>query len=171
MGNANYSISTSLTGDSGEAFLDSLTQAQRQLVTSLVDQQRTDLGEIVKTRRAIATELRRFMKEPSVEKDKVLALSKRYGELGGEISYFYATAFAQVAETLTADPEDQAAEAAQSGRQVHLQGRLPLLAGHRPARSSQHGFLLCDIWRNQAGLCHRHCGARCSQVSVRAAKP
>ena len=63
MGNANYSISTSLTGDSGEAFLAALTESQRRLVTSLVDQQRADLDEIVKTRRAIATELRRFMKE------------------------------------------------------------------------------------------------------------
>ncbi len=103
MGNPNYSISTSLTGDSGEAFLETLTEAQRRLVTSLVDQQRADLDEIVKTRRAIATELRRFMKEASVGKGKVLALSRRYGELDGEISYFYATAFAQVARTLTAD--------------------------------------------------------------------
>ena len=103
MGNANYSISTSLTGDSGEAFLAALTEPQRKLVTGLVDQQRADLAEIVKTRRAIATELRRFMKEATVAKDKVMALSKRYGELDGEISYFYATAFAQVGKTLTAD--------------------------------------------------------------------
>jgi hypothetical protein len=103
MGNANYSISTSLTGDSGEVFIAALTEPQRKLVTGLVDQQRADLAEIVKTRRAIATELRRFMKEASVKKDKVLALSRRYGELDGEISYYYATAFAQVAKTLTAD--------------------------------------------------------------------
>lgn len=103
MGNANYSISTSLTGDSGEAFLAALTDSQRQLVTSLVDQQRADLDEIVKTRRVIATELRRFMKEASVDKERVMALSKRYGELDGEISHYYATAFAQVAKTLTAE--------------------------------------------------------------------
>ena len=47
------------------------------------------------------TELRRFMKEASVDQPKVMALSQRYGELDGEISYFYATAFAQVARTLT----------------------------------------------------------------------
>ncbi len=103
MGNANYSISTSLTGDSGEAFLEALTDSQRRLVTGLVDQQRADLEEIVKTRRAIATALRRFMKEASVDKEKVMALSKRYGELDGEISYLYATAFAQAAKTLTAE--------------------------------------------------------------------
>lgn len=103
MGNANYSISTSLTGDSGEAFLAALTEPQRKLVTSLVEQQRADMTEIVKTRRAIATELRRFMKEPSVDKNKVLALSRRYGQLDGEISYYYAKAFAEVARTLTPD--------------------------------------------------------------------
>ncbi len=101
MGNANYSISTSLTGDSGEAFLAALTAAQRKIVTSLVEQQRADLAEIVKIRSAIATELRRFQKESVVDKDRVLALSRRYGELDGEISYCYATAFSQVAQTLT----------------------------------------------------------------------
>ena len=103
MGNNNYSISTSLTGDSGEAFLAALTESQRQLVTSLVDQQRQDLTEIVQTRRAISTELRKFMKVDTVDKDTVLSLSRRYGELDGEISYYYCTAFANVAKTLTAD--------------------------------------------------------------------
>ena len=95
MGKQDYSISTSLTGDSGEAFLAALTDAQRKHITDLVDLQRQDLAEIVKTRRAIATELRRFQKGESADKDKVLALSKRYGELDGEMSYLYATAFAQ----------------------------------------------------------------------------
>ncbi len=102
MGKQNYSISTSLTGDSGEAFLATLTDAQRKLITDLVDLQRQDLEEIVKTRRAIATELRRFQKGESADQDKVLALSKRYGELDGEMSYLYATAFAKVGKTLTA---------------------------------------------------------------------
>lgn len=101
MGNPNYSISTSLTGDSGEAFLAALTEPQRKLVTNLVEQQRADLNEIVKVRRAIATELRRFMKQESIDKDKVMTLARRYGELDGEISYFYATAFAKVGKTLT----------------------------------------------------------------------
>jgi hypothetical protein len=100
--NPNYSISTSLTGDSGEAFLAALTEPQRNLVTSLVERQRADLEQIVKTRRAIATQLRRFMKESAVDKGNVLALSRRYGELDGEISYYYATAFTQVARTLAA---------------------------------------------------------------------
>ena len=103
MGNANFSISTSLTGDSGEAFLAALTESQRGLVTGLVDLQRKDLQEIVSVRRAISVELRRFMKEESVDRDKVLALAKRYGKLDGDISYWYAMRFAEVGKTLAAD--------------------------------------------------------------------
>jgi hypothetical protein len=103
MGKQNYSISTSLTGDSGEALLATLNDTQRKHITDLLDLQRQDLAEIVKTRRAIATELRRFQKGESADKDKVLALSKRYGDLDGEMSYLYATAFAQVSKTLTAE--------------------------------------------------------------------
>ena len=59
--------------------------------------------EIVRTRRAIATQLRRFVKEKPVDKEKVLALAKKYGELDGKISYLYAMAFAEVAQTLRDD--------------------------------------------------------------------
>jgi hypothetical protein len=102
MGKQDYSISTSLTGDSGEAFLATLTTSQRQLITYLVDLQREDLAEIVKTRRAIATELRRFLKGEAANENKVLSLSRRYGELDGEISYLYAKAFAKAGQSLTA---------------------------------------------------------------------
>ena len=101
MGKRDYSISTSLTGDSGEAFLNALTGSQRKLITDLVDLQRKDLGEIVTTRRAISTELRRFLKGAFSDQDKVLSLSRRYGELDGGMSYLYATAFAKVGKTLT----------------------------------------------------------------------
>ena len=101
MGKKNYSISTSLTGHSGEAFLAVLSDAQRKRIMDLVDLQRPDLAEIVKIRRAIATELRRFQKGQSADKDKVLSLSRQYGQLDGEMSYLYATAFAEVAKTLT----------------------------------------------------------------------
>ena len=103
MGDPNFTISTSLTGDSGEAFLNTLTEGQRKLVTGLVHQQRADLKEIVQVRHRIATLLRSFMKQPTVDKDSVMVLSRRYGELDGEISYFYAKAFAEVAGTLTVD--------------------------------------------------------------------
>ena len=109
MGKKNYSISTTLTGDKGEAFLTTLNDAQRKLITDVVDLQHDDLSEIVRTRRAIATELRRFQKGQSANKAKMLSLSRRYGELDGEISYFYATAFAAVGKTLTADQKQELA--------------------------------------------------------------
>ena len=101
MGKKGYSISTALTGDKGEAFLAALTPAQRELITGLVDLQRKDLTEIVKTRRAVAVELRRFMKDDSADEKAVLALARKYGELDGEIAFLYATRFAQVNATLS----------------------------------------------------------------------
>lgn len=125
MGDPDFTISTSLTGDSGEAFLDTLDETQRELVTGLVERQRADLEEIVTVRRRIATLLRRFMKHERVDREKVdretvdretadrekvMALSRRYGELDGEISYHYAEAFAAVARTLTADQKTKLAK-------------------------------------------------------------
>ena len=110
MGKQDYSISTSLTGDSGQAFLAALTEPQRKYITDLPGLQRQDLGEIVQTRRAIAMELRHFQKGETVDKAKILALSKRYGELDGELAYFYATAFAKVGQTLTAQQKEKLAK-------------------------------------------------------------
>jgi hypothetical protein len=39
----------------------------------------------------------------------VLSLSKRYGELDGEMSYLYATAFAEVGKTLTTQQNEELA--------------------------------------------------------------
>ena len=103
MGNAGYTISSTLTGDSGETFLSYLTDAQREKITSLVDLQRADLNEIVATRQAIATELRRPLTGGTIDENLVRTLSARYGALDGEISYYYATHFADVGKTLTAD--------------------------------------------------------------------
>ena len=101
MGNPDYSIGTQITGDSGEAFLKVLTETQRQQITSLVNLQRTALQKIVETRRAISSQLRRFMQEDSVDEAEVLALAEQYGRADGELSYLYATHFAEVNTTLT----------------------------------------------------------------------
>ena len=101
MGKADYAISTALTGNGGEAFLAALDEGQRRQVTALVDQQRDDLGEIVRVRRAIATELRRFLTGETADQARVIALSQRYGELDGKLSYLYATAFAKVGQSLS----------------------------------------------------------------------
>lgn len=72
MGKRGASISTALTGDSGEGFLDTLTPQQRTAVTALVDTQRDDLAAIVRLRREISTELRRALaaEKPDSAKDR-----------------------------------------------------------------------------------------------------
>lgn len=104
MGQKNYDISTSVTGDSGEAFVDEvLTPAQRKLVVATVDQQRAALKEVVSVRTAMSRELRKALAGGQPDRDKVVALGRRYGELDGEMSWYYATAYAAVNKTLTAD--------------------------------------------------------------------
>lgn len=101
MGQRDFDISTSVTGDSGRAFLETLSAEQRGWVTSLVDRQRAALAEIVTVRRAIATELRKFLSGVTPDRATVVALGRRYGELDGRLSAMYATAFARVGRTLT----------------------------------------------------------------------
>jgi Spy/CpxP family protein refolding chaperone len=103
MGNPNYSISTTLTGDMGNAFLNALTPAQQTLVTDLVDEQRDSLLKIVDRRRDVATALREFIAGQTPDEGAVLDLMQKYGEHDGDIIYLYATAFAEVGATLTAD--------------------------------------------------------------------
>ena len=103
MGKQNYSISTSLTGDSGEALLNTLEETQRKKITGIIDLQRSDLAEIVTVRKTISTELRKFQKGETADKAKVLSLSKRYGELDGELAYFYASAFGEVFKSLSSE--------------------------------------------------------------------
>jgi len=107
MGNADYSISTTLTGDSGANFLNILTDTQRQEITGLVDLQRSDLNDIVATRQAIATDLRAALAGGTIDEADVRSLSAKYGELDGEISYYYATHFADVDATLTDSQKQQ----------------------------------------------------------------
>jgi hypothetical protein len=110
MGHAGYAISTTITGNSGEQFLAALSGQQRQLVSGLLDGQRKDLGEIVSTRRAIAEQLRRFMTTATGDREQVAVLARRYGELDGEISRLYATAFARVYKTLTGEQKSALAQ-------------------------------------------------------------
>jgi hypothetical protein len=107
MGNAGYSISTSLTGNSGEEFLSLLTSSQREKIAGLVDIQRADLDEIVTTRTAIATELRRPLTGGTIDEEVVRTLSARYGALDGGISYYYATRFAEVGASLTSEQKQK----------------------------------------------------------------
>lgn len=101
MGKRDYSISTSLTGDSGERFLQLLDEKQRERITSIPAAQQKALQEIVAVRREISDLLRGFLTGPKVDREAVLAKARRYGELDGELSCLYATRFAEVGRTLT----------------------------------------------------------------------
>lgn len=103
MGKKDYDISTSVTGDSGKEFLDTLTEDQRKCVTGLTTLQRKALAEVAVVRRAISVELRKFLTGGVADKAKVVALGRRYGELDGEMSYLYTEAFAKVNRTLSAE--------------------------------------------------------------------
>jgi len=54
-------------------------------------------------RESISKELRKFLSGGQADMKTVLALGRRYGELDGEMSYYYATAFAKANRTLNAD--------------------------------------------------------------------
>jgi Spy/CpxP family protein refolding chaperone len=102
MGKRNFDISTSVTGDSGRAFLeDVLTPQQRVLITSIANKQREALKEIISVRRSISQELRKFLDGKTPDKAKVLSLGRRYGQLDGQMSWYYASAFAKINRTLT----------------------------------------------------------------------
>jgi hypothetical protein len=101
VGNPNYTISSNLTGDMGDAFLKVLTPAQAAPITGLVEGQKQALYEIVDRREDVAALLREFIAGKTPDLDTVLSLMDRYGELDGEIICSYATAFAQVGTSLT----------------------------------------------------------------------
>ena len=102
MGKRDYDISTSITGESGQAFLyDVLTDQQRKYMTVIPDLQRKALAEIVTVRKDISTELRKLHQGETPNRQKVVELGRRYGELDGEMSWYYTMAFSRINGTLT----------------------------------------------------------------------
>ena len=101
IGKAGYTIGESITGDQGQAFIAALDSTQKTTVTSVIGTQKTALTGIVEKRRAISTELRKALSGGTINEDLVMSLSREYGALDGEISYYYATAFSKVGNTLT----------------------------------------------------------------------
>ena len=112
VGQADYSISETLTATAGTALCDStqgyVTADQAALVSSLVDIQRNNLyagaTSIVGVRTQIATLLRSLLVSTASSASvnaQVLALSGTYGDLDGEDNYNYVTVFTQLYKTLT----------------------------------------------------------------------
>jgi hypothetical protein len=102
MGNPNYTISDTLTGDMGAKMLTKLSAVQAKFITALPPAQLPILQQIVTTRRAIATELRRAIAGQAINANTVLSLSQQYGRLDGELIYGDAMAFARIGRSLTA---------------------------------------------------------------------
>jgi hypothetical protein len=103
MGNPNYTIDETLTANAGQNFLDILTTTQADKVRSIVDLQKNALTELVAKRKAISAELRKFLTSGTADEATILSLSERYGELDGELSYYYASIFTEVYKTFSAD--------------------------------------------------------------------
>jgi hypothetical protein len=103
MGNPNYTIDETLTANAGQNFLAILTTAQADKVKNIVSLQRNALTELVSKREAISTELRKFLSSKTADQTIILSLSERYGELDGELSYYYATIFTEVYNSLSAE--------------------------------------------------------------------
>jgi Spy/CpxP family protein refolding chaperone len=103
VGNPGYSIPTNLTADLGEAFLKALTNDQAAVITALVEEQKPALYEIVERREDVSIMLRQFIAGGAPDEQAMQTLMERYGELDGEIVYRYATAFAQVSRSLSAE--------------------------------------------------------------------
>ena len=103
MGNPNYTIDETLTANAGQNFLAIMTTVQADKVKSIVDLQRNALTELVAKREAISTQLRKFISSQSADQTTILSLSERYGELDGELSYYYATIFTEVYNSFSAE--------------------------------------------------------------------
>jgi len=102
MGKRDYDISTSVTGDSGRTFVEDIcTPQQAAHLTDIPDLQRDMLMETIDVRCAFSTELRKLLDGQDIDRDKLLKLGRRYGELDGEMSWLYTMAFAKINRTLT----------------------------------------------------------------------
>ena len=71
---------------------------------------------------AVSTELRKFLASQTADSSSVIALSERYGELDGEISYYYATTFSQVYNTLSDEQKTKLAGLADQLGYIHPTG-------------------------------------------------
>ncbi len=97
----NYRISTALTSDSGARFLRVLDKQQKSQITSLLQRQHPFLVEMISARESIATEIRKILKGKLASQRMIVSLSKKFGELDGEIAYLYANAYTNIRTSLT----------------------------------------------------------------------
>ncbi len=92
----NYRISTALTGDSGARFLRILDKQQKSQITNLIQRQKPFLMEMISVRESIATEIRKIFRGKAASQKTIVSLSRKFGELDGEIAYLYANAYTNI---------------------------------------------------------------------------
>lgn len=110
MNNPEYFISTEITGDKGQMFLNLLNPEQRNKMISIIGEQQVALKEIGAIRKEVSQELRKVMVGEMIDKEKVYTLIERYGVLDGELSALYATRFAEINKTLTSEQREKLIE-------------------------------------------------------------
>ena len=103
-----YTISTDLTGDSGKSFLSMLDEQQQKRISDVIQQQKAYLMKMVEVRTSIATEIRKMVIGQTIDAEKIMNLSRTFGELDGEIAYLYATAYTDVRQSLTISQMEKA---------------------------------------------------------------
>ncbi|MCP3849567.1 MAG: hypothetical protein GY694_04920 [Gammaproteobacteria bacterium] len=97
----NYRISTALTGDSGAKFLQILNRQQKSQITNLIQHQKPFLMKMSSVRELIATEIRKILRGEIANQDTIISLSRKFGELDGEIAYLYAIAYTNIRTSLS----------------------------------------------------------------------
>ncbi len=107
MGKRDFDISTSVTADSGQAFLDLLTPEQRGRITELPARQRESMRRIVSIRRETSALMRKTLTGEKIDSARVIELGREYGTIDGTISTWYATAFGAAGRSMT--PEQKKA--------------------------------------------------------------
>ncbi len=107
VGNPGYTISSSLTSDMGQAFLQTLTPEQSALIEDIVNSELPYLQDIVTTRSAVSTELRRSLEGGTINDETVLSLMDAYGQQDGAVVYFFAKNFALINASLTDEQRAQ----------------------------------------------------------------
>jgi len=100
VGNPNYSIGTNITADYGNYFLNTLDTDVADSIKKLVDIQKPYLLAIVDTREEVCKLLRNFIIGDVPDSNAVIDLMKNYGELDGEIVYYFACYFTKAFQTL-----------------------------------------------------------------------
>ncbi len=122
MGNPNYTINEQLTATAGQDFLEILNDEQRNMITGLVEVQKTSLTSLVEAREMIATELRQMIDNTPVSISNIVELSKDYGEFDGEIIYNYATTFSMVFQSLNDEQKNELFALADELGYIHPEG-------------------------------------------------